>query len=61
MARAGADLAAVAGFHASLGLNTPAPRPGAVKAKILILNGANDLFIKREQYDALKNSDSGRS
>src|SRR5439155_967299 len=25
MARAGADLAAVAGFHASLGLNTPAP------------------------------------
>jgi dienelactone hydrolase len=54
MARAGADLAAVAGFHASLGLNTPAPRPGAVKAKILILNGANDPFIKREQYDALK-------
>jgi len=28
MARAGADLAAVAGFHASLGLNTPAPAPG---------------------------------
>src|SRR6476660_7518878 len=54
MARAGADLAAVAGFHASLGLNTPAPRPGAVKAKILILNGADDPFLKREQYDALK-------
>ena len=29
MARAGADLAAVAGFHASLGLNTPAPAPGS--------------------------------
>ena len=26
MARAGADLAAVAGFHATLGLNTPARR-----------------------------------
>src|SRR4051812_25743114 len=39
MARSGADLAAVAGFHASLGLNTPAPAPGTVKAKILILNG----------------------
>jgi dienelactone hydrolase len=30
MARAGANLAAVTGFHASLGLNTPAPSPGAV-------------------------------
>src|SRR3974390_1162461 len=54
MARAGANLAAVAGFHASLGLNTPAPAPGTVKAKILILNGADDPFVKREQYDAPK-------
>src|SRR3954466_11014314 len=54
MARTGDDLAAVAGFHASLGLNTPAPAPGAVKAKVLILNGADDPFVKREQYDALK-------
>jgi dienelactone hydrolase len=54
MARAGADLGAVAGYHASLGLNTPAPAPGTVKAKILILNGADDPFVKREQYDALK-------
>src|SRR4029079_6348394 len=54
MARAGADLGAVAGFHASLGLNTPAPAPGTVKAKILILNGADDPFVKREEYDALK-------
>ena len=50
MARAGADLAGVAGFHASLGLNTPAPAPGSVKAKILVLNGADDPFIKKEQY-----------
>ncbi len=54
MARTGADLVAVAGFHASLGLNTPAPAPGSVKAKILILNGGDDPFVKREQYDTLK-------
>src|SRR5882672_12842172 len=54
MARTGDDLKAVAGFHASLGLNTPAPAPGTVKAKILILNGADDPFVKREQYDTLK-------
>ena len=54
MVRAGANLGAVAGFHASLGLNTPAPAPGAVKAKILVLNGADDPFVKREQYDVLK-------
>jgi dienelactone hydrolase len=54
MARAGADLAAVAGFHASLGLNTPPPAPGAVKAKVLVLNGADDPFVKPEQYAALK-------
>ena len=54
MARAGADLGAVAGFHASLGLNTPAPAPGTVKAKVLVLNGAADPFVKPEQYAALK-------
>jgi dienelactone hydrolase len=54
MARTGADLAGVAGFHASLGLNTPAPAPGTVKSKILILNGADDPFVKKEQYATLK-------
>src|SRR5216110_2065113 len=54
MARTGADLAAVAAFHASLGLNTPAPAPGSVKAKVLVLNGADDPFVKPEQYAALK-------
>jgi len=54
MARTGTDLAAVAGFHASLGLNTPAPAPGTVKAKMLVLNGADDPFVKREQYEVLK-------
>jgi len=54
MARAGADLAGVVGYHASLGLNTPAPAPGTVKAKILILNGADDPFVKKEQYATLR-------
>lgn len=54
MARAGADLNGVVGFHASLGLNTPAPAPGTVKAKVLILNGADDPFVKQEQYATLK-------
>ena len=54
MARAGADLDGVVGFHASLGLNTPAPAPGTVKAKILVLNGADDPFVKKEEYAKFK-------
>ncbi|MGA8032545.1 MAG: dienelactone hydrolase family protein [Casimicrobiaceae bacterium] len=56
MARAGADLAGVVGFHASLGLNTPAPAPGTVKAKILVLNGADDPFVKKEEYATFKSN-----
>jgi dienelactone hydrolase len=52
MARAGADLAGVAAFHAGLSANTPAPT--AVKPKILVLNGADDPFIKPEQIEAFK-------
>jgi len=52
MARAGADLAGVAAFHAGLGTNTPAPK--AVKAKILVLNGADDPLVKPEQIEAFK-------
>jgi dienelactone hydrolase len=54
MARAGADLAGVAAFHAGLGANTPAAAPGKVKAKLLVLNGADDPFVKPEQIDAFK-------
>jgi dienelactone hydrolase len=54
MARAGADLDGVVGFLASLGLNTPAPAAGTVKAKVLILNGADDPFAKKEEYAKLK-------
>lgn len=52
MARAGADLAAIAAFHAGLSTNTPAPQ--SVKTKILVLNGADDPLIKPEQIEAFK-------
>ena len=54
MARAGADLTGVAAFHPGLGANTPAPAPGQVKAKLLVLNGADDPFVKPEQIEAFK-------
>src|SRR5262245_31610294 len=54
MARTGADLAGVAVFHAVLGTNTPAPTPGQVKAKLLVLNGADDKFVKPEQIETFK-------
>jgi dienelactone hydrolase len=54
MARAGADLDGVAAFHAGLGTNTPAPAPGQVKAKMLVLNGADDPFVKPEQIEGFK-------
>jgi dienelactone hydrolase len=41
LARNGADIAGVATFHGGLATSMPA-RPGAVKASVLVLNGAND-------------------
>jgi dienelactone hydrolase len=52
MARAGADLVAVAAFHASLGGYKPTPN--AVKAKVLVLNGADDPFVKPDQIESFK-------
>jgi len=53
MARSGADLAGVVAFHASLGTSTPAAE-GKVKSKVLVLNGADDPFVKPESVDAFK-------
>jgi dienelactone hydrolase len=53
MARAGVDLAGVAAFHAGLGTQQPAA-PGKVKAKVLVLNGADDPFIKPDSIEAFK-------
>ena len=45
MARRGADLDAVVSFHGSLGTKAAAKK-GAIKAKILVLNGKDDPFVK---------------
>ncbi len=53
MARQGADLKGVASFHGSLTAVKPA-RPGSIKAKILVLHGADDKFITSEQIEGFK-------
>ena len=53
MARRGEDLKGVASFHGSLGTQAPA-KPGEVKAKVLVLNGAADPFVKPEAIAAFK-------
>lgn len=53
MARTGTDLAGVVSFHGSLKTKTPA-HPGQVKAKILVLNGADDPFVTAEQIAAFE-------
>ena len=50
MARQGTDIKGVASFHGSLGTGSPAEK-GKVKAKVLVMNGAADPFIKPEQID----------
>ncbi len=54
MARSGVDLDAVAAFHAGLGAAGPQAEPGKVKAKVLVMNGADDPFIKPDTVDAFK-------
>ena len=53
MARAGVDLRGVASFHGSLGGGSTA-QPGQVKARVLVLNGADDKFIPAEQIEAFR-------
>ncbi|MEN8177903.1 MAG: dienelactone hydrolase family protein [Pseudomonadota bacterium] len=53
MARRGLELDLVASFHGSLGTEHPA-KAGAVKAHVLVYNGADDPFVKAEQIDAFK-------
>jgi dienelactone hydrolase len=52
MVRAGADLVGIVTFHAGLSTNTPAPT--SVKARVLVLNGADDPLVKPEQIEAFK-------
>lgn len=53
MARLGVDLVGVASFHGSLGTANPAQK-GRMKAKLLVLNGAADPFVKPEQIEQFK-------
>jgi dienelactone hydrolase/uncharacterized protein YndB with AHSA1/START domain len=53
MARMGADVQGVVSFHGNLQPITPA-KPGTVKAKVLVLNGADDPFVPVEQRTAFK-------
>ena len=53
MARQGVELRGVASFHGSLTAVKPA-QPGSVKARVLVLHGADDKFIPPEQIEAFK-------
>lgn len=53
MARQGVPLKGVASFHGSIATKEPAKK-GAVKARLLVLNGADDPFVTKEQISALK-------
>src|SRR5512143_961681 len=53
MARQGVDLSGVASFHGALTAVQPA-REGLVKARILVLHGADDRFIPPEQVKAFE-------
>jgi dienelactone hydrolase len=53
MARQEADLKGVVSFHGSLAAVKPAGA-GKVRAKILVLNGADDKFVTAEQIEAFK-------
>ena len=53
MARFGVDLDGVVSFHGSLNTDTPA-QAGIVKAKVLVLHGADDAFIPAEEIEAFK-------
>jgi len=53
MARGGADLAGVASFHGGLDAPDPA-KPGAVKAKVLVLAGGDDPFVPPAQVTAFE-------
>jgi len=53
MAQQGVDLDGVVSFHGSLGGKT-IPEKGAVKARVLVLTGADDPFVPAEQLAAFR-------
>jgi dienelactone hydrolase len=53
MARAGADLDAVASFHGALQTNVPV-QAGQVKARVLVLTGGADPMVPPDQVEAFR-------
>jgi dienelactone hydrolase len=53
LARSGADIAVVVGFHSGLATQRPA-RPGEMKAEILVCIGADDPLVPAEQRAAFE-------
>jgi dienelactone hydrolase len=53
LARTGADIAGVVSFHGSLATKLPAA-PGGIKAKVLVLHGADDPHVNYEQVAAFE-------
>lgn len=53
LARSGADLAGVVSFHGPLKTQEPA-KPGQIKAKILVCQGADDPFVTPAQVQAFE-------
>ncbi|MGE5301604.1 MAG: dienelactone hydrolase family protein [Acidobacteriota bacterium] len=51
MARAGTDIAGVVSFHGDLSNPNPADAKN-IRASVLVLHGADDPFVKKEQVDA---------
>ncbi|MFK7790820.1 MAG: dienelactone hydrolase family protein [Phycisphaeraceae bacterium] len=55
LARSGAEVAGVVSFHG--GLDAPTPKDAKnIKAKVLVLHGADDPFVPQEGIDAMKKS-----
>lgn len=53
LARDGAELLGVVSFHGNLSTSMPA-QAGAIRAPILVLNGADDPLVPREQIEAFE-------
>lgn len=58
MAREGENLRGVASFHGGLATEHPA-KSGKVKARVLVMNGADDPFVPAEQIAAFKKEMEG--
>lgn len=54
LARSGAELKAVVGFHSGLGTNAPKSDARAIKARVLVCIGADDPMIPPEQRAAFE-------